>query len=753
MNKLPEIILKKAIEAHGLRNFSKAKKLYKDIIKKEPKNAVANYNTGIIYRNNNKFLKSLKFFKIALEANPRRLQYWNTYIDILIKVELFADAKNIIKQAKKIGAKGKEFDILYKKLENAEFKKTQNIPVDEYLPLINLIEIENFYEALVQAKIKQKFYPRSSRLLNIIGNAHRGLKQFKHAIENLKKAIEIDENAQEFYIDLGHTYALTGNINLAITQFNKCIEIDPYNYTGHYNLGVLYNQNGDNEKAVIYLNKCLKIKPNYANAHNVLAYIYHDNREYIKAIKKWEDALLYNPNLEAVKVMKLFTHAQINDWDYTKKELHLLPEIGTAKEITNPVPLLSIIDDPISSKARAVLSGNGLVNEPMLLNKDFEIMPDKIRIAYFSTDFYGHPVSYLLAKVIETHNRQEFEVFGYSLETKSDEMRLRLEKAFDVFRDVASVSDKDIALMCVADKIDIIIDLNGFTQGARSNIFGYKPAPIQISYLGCPVTFGSKHIDYIISDEIVIPDEFSDYYTEKIIRLPHTYMPTDNTRNISNRKMKRSEFNLPENKFILCCFNNSHKITYAEFDIWLEVMSEVEGSVLWLKWWNKWSVLNLHKEAKKRGIEPSRIIFAKKMSMEEHLASYKMADLFVDTFAFNAHTTATEALWAGLPVVTLPGKGFASRVCASILTAIDLPELISNSKNHYKEIIIKLANNPNDLIKLKNKLENNRSQKPLFNSKLYTKNLERAFHLAYGRYFEGKKLNNITVYDKAKSIN
>lgn len=745
-----EKILQKAIQAHESGNFLKAKKLYKQIIKLNPRNAVANYNLGIIYQNNNGLLKALNFFKIALEANPSSLQYWLTYVDGLIKAELFDDALSTLNHAKKIGAKGKAFEEMFIKLERAKFKKTQNISKEDHKHLLSLLNNEKYYNALIESRNLQKFYPMNSRLYNIIGNAHCGLKQFESAVLNLEKAIDIDDIVPDYYIDLGHVYSLSGNDELAVLNFEKCIQIDPKNHVALYNLGTIYKQHRDYDKAKNYLNDTLKIKPDYANAHNALGYLYHDKKQYSKALKKWEDALCCDPNLEAVRTMKLFVHAQINDWETIEKELYHISKIGVINQSVNPFPLLSLIDDPLTAKVRAILTANTFIDEPIDIKRNIKKKKEKLRIAYFSSDFYEHPVSFLLAKVIESHDRQEFEVFGYSLGTNADHMTERLKKAFDIYKEVASMSDKDIALMCVKDDIDIIIDLNGYTIGARLNIFGYHAAPIQISYLGCPLTSGSKNFDYIIADNVVIPEKFSDYYTEKIIRLPDTYLPTDNTRYISTRKTSRHDLNLPENSFVFCCFNNSNKISAKEFDIWMEIMLEVEDSVLWLKRWNEWSVINLLKEAKKRGIKSSRIIFADQMSMEEHLASYKLADLFIDTFAFNAHTTASEALWAGLPLVTLPGKGFASRVSASLLTAVDLPELISNSKDEYKEIIINLAKNPQILLKLKQKLKNNLSKKPLFNTELYTNNLEHAFRLAHQKYLNGQRPTDISIINHNK---
>jgi predicted O-linked N-acetylglucosamine transferase (SPINDLY family) len=370
----------------------------------------------------------------------------------------------------------------------------------------------------------------------------------------------------------------------------------------------------------------------------------------------------------------------------------------------------------------------------------------RIRLAYFSTDFKEHPVSYLLAKVLEQHDRDRFEIFGYSLHGKDQSnIRQRIEKSFDNFQDVEGISDLDIAHQARKDEIDIAVDLNGFTQNARTAIFAYRAAPIQINYLGYPGTLGADFIDYIIADTTLIPDQNQKYFSEKPIYLPNTYMPTDDSRVLSQKEIMRSDLGLPEDAFVFCCFNNNYKISSAEFDIWMRILSKVPNSVLWLRKSNSFSHINLSNEAIKRKIDPSRIIFAEKMPMPEHLARHRLADLFIDTFAFNAHTTATEALWAGLPVVTKLGQGFAARVAASLLNAVGLPELITKDEKEYENLILTLASKPRYLAKIKEKLLSNLSTHPLFDTEQYTKHLEDGFQQAYNNYYAGNPPMTIIV--------
>ena len=355
-------------------------------------------------------------------------------------------------------------------------------------------------------------------------------------------------------------------------------------------------------------------------------------------------------------------------------------------------------------------------------------------------------MAFLIAKIIENHNKKQFKVYGYSIgPVVIDEMNIRLQKAFDVYKEIGHETDEQIATTIQKDNIDILIDLNGHTKDRRTGVLCLRPASIQINYLGFPGTMGADYIDYIIADKILIPDKFENFYSENIIRLPHSYMPTDNTRIISNKPVSRKEQGLPEDGIVFCCFNNSYKISSIEFDIWMLIVGRIDNSVLWLNIKNKLVRENICRAAQIRGIDPSRIIFANSLPMEEHLARYALADIFLDTFNFNAHTTASEALWAGLPVVTKLGKSFAARVAGSLLSAVGLDELITHTELEYEELILELALNPKKLKKIKHKLNKNKITEPLFDTELYISHIEQSYLKAYDNYLLGNNTVNINI--------
>ena len=410
--------------------------------------------------------------------------------------------------------------------------------------------------------------------------------------------------------------------------------------------------------------------------------------------------------------------------------------------------ILHLDDHPGRQHRRAEIYAKNKFNHVALEpNAKPTAKPAQLRVGYFSADFYSHPVSQLIVGVLEQHDRTQFTVYAYAYgPEKNDDVRQRLIKASDTFRDVSDKNYQEIALLARQDNIDIAIDLTGYTKNCRTAIFAYRAAPIQINYLGYPGTMGANFMDYIIADKILIPDELKKYYTEKIIQLPYSYMPTDNTRKISNKVITRSDMGLPENGFVFCGFNNSYKISPSEFDIWMRLLLKIPDSVLWLRHSNKWSEDNLRNEAEKRTIDQSRLIFAERIPMDEHLARHQLADLFLDTFTFNAHSTTVDALWAGLPVITKPGQGFAARVAASLLNAINMPELVTHTEQEYESLALELASNPEKLKQIKHKLKINRLTTPLFDTLQYTRYLENGYQKAYQQFFNNQTPDNLYVH-------
>ena len=368
--------------------------------------------------------------------------------------------------------------------------------------------------------------------------------------------------------------------------------------------------------------------------------------------------------------------------------------------------------------------------------KSIIVNKSKINIAYLCGEFREQATSILLTEVWENHDKNIFKTFA--LDNGWDDnssRRKRIKNSFDEFIDISKLSDDAVVKLIKEKNIHILINLNCFFGLQRNSVFAYRPAQIQINFLGFPGTLGAEYIDYLIADEIVIPLESQRHYSEKIIYIPHSYQPSDTKRFKSDKLFKREQFGLPENAFVFVCFNNSYKITPQIFDIWMKILQSVNNSVLWLIETEEIVCRNLKLEALKRNIDASRIVFSKRMKLEDHLLRHDLGDLFLDTLPYNAHTTANDSLWAGLPVLTCLGNTFPGRVGASLLNSVGLADLVTFSLEDYKKKAVYFGNNPDEIIKIKNKLNKNKFEYPLFNQELYTKNLESIFIKLYKKHY------------------
>ena len=408
---------------------------------------------------------------------------------------------------------------------------------------------------------------------------------------------------------------------------------------------------------------------------------------------------------------------------------------------------MTLIDEPaLHRKAAEIYINDKFPLSHMLPKIDRYLKHPKIRIGYFSVDFRDHPVSALSAELYETHDRNQFEIHAFSSgpDTK-DEWNLRIKAGVDHFHDVHTLPDKELAMLARTLEIDIAVDLGGLTGDARTGIFALQAAPIQVNYLGYPGTMAAVYMDYLIADHTVIPDDQQLHYSEKIVYLPNSATVCLSKRTVSETVITRQEIGLPDTGFVFCCFNKSNRISFTTFAGWIRILQSVEGSVLWLLEDNSHVVNNLKKEAKKLGINEDCIIFTKPIATEEHLKRSQLADLFLDTLPYNAGTTANNALRMGLPILTCIGHSFPSRMTASQLNAVNLPELITTTQEEYEALAIELASHPEQFKSLKDKLSNNLSTAPLYNTSLYTKHLESAYATMYDRYQNGLEPDHIYV--------
>ena len=614
-----------------------------------------------------------------------------------------------------------------------------NIPKDIIQKITQLFNENNFEDLEKYLNKIIRNYPNSFFLHNVIGTVFFSKGNLSNAIKSFKKVTQLNPKYSDAYNNLAVIYQKIGDHKNSIISLKSALKIDENYPEGHNNLGVTYKQIGEFALAIEHFKKAIDLKPDFFEAFNNLASTFQRIGKLDLAIKFYEKTLKIKPNFSQSLSQLLHLKRQICNWnDDFNIEKHC-DKIGLTGDAIQPFSTLSLEDNPERQMLRSIQFANQKFRQSSnFVRKIISSENKKIKVGYFSSDFQSHATLYLMMGLLKSHNKEIFKIYIYSYgKEKSDSWRKLVKDNATSFYDVANYSNEKILKLAKEEELDIAIDLKGYTQNTRIELFGYRLAPIQISYLGYPGTSGSKYFDYLIADKVLIPNDYRKYYSEKIIFLPNTYQPNDNTREISRFKTNREEFYLPSDSFVFCSFNSNYKISINEFDIWMRVLKKIDNSVLWLLKSNSWAEINLKDEAKKRKIDENRLIFAEKVTPEKHLERHNHADLFLDTFNCNAHTTASDALWSGLPVVTKIGKQFAARVASSLLTAIGLPELITKNESDYEKLIINLGQNRQNLEQIKNKLKQNSKTYPLFDTKLYTNKFEKALRTIY----ENKKQN------------
>ena len=575
---------------------------------------------------------------------------------------------------------------------------------------------------------------------NNLGNALERQNRLGEAVGCYRWAIALNPNYPRAYINLGVALQKLGGLEEAVDCCRRAIALRPDDPEAHARLGSALHELKRLDEAVACYRRAIALRPDDAAAHGSLGDVLAEQGRLDEALASYDKAMTLKPDLAFLQSQRLHTKMRICDWrDIPSQIENLTLGIRDEGRLSSPFFALSLEDSPsmhrkcAESFVRVASQGQGTL--PAILKYPRH---DKIRLGYFSADYYNDATSHFMAALFERHDRGKFDVVGFSFgPDRQDTIRDKVAASFDRFIDVGGLPDRDVAVLARNLEIDIAIDLKGFTTDFRLNIFAHRAAPLQVSYLGYPGTMAADYIDYLIADSVVIPDGSQQHYSENIVYLPHSYQVNDRTRVIAEKVFTRQELGLPESGFVYCCFNNNRKITPATFAGWMRILHQVEGSVLWLLADNPWSERNLRREAAARGVAPERLVFAARLPVAEHLARQRAADLFLDTLPYNAHTTASDALWAGLPVLTRAGASFAGRVAASLLSAIGLAELITTNAADYERRAVDLARDPAELSRIRAVLARNRLSTPLFDTGLFTRHIEAAYSQMYERYQAG----------------
>jgi len=581
-------------------------------------------------------------------------------------------------------------------------------------------------------------------------NLAKALSEIGNDLDSIKyhqAATRIAPKHSEAWLNFGKSLFQLNRYDEALANYDKAIQLKPDYAEAWSNKGVTLHDLRRYDEALANYDKAIQLKPDYAEAWSNKGITLSELKQYEEAIAHYDKAIRFKPNNDWYLGDLLCAQMKICSWSDLTESLDIISKkLEMDEKVVSPFVLLSLTDDSmLHKKCSEIFAQDRYSFNPVLGSIPKYSKKHKIRIGYFSSDFRNHAVSILTAELFELHDKSKFEIIAFSFGIKDKSaLHLRVSKAFNQFIDVNGMSDLDIAKLSRKMCIDIAVDLGGYTAGARTNIFSYRAAPIQVSYLGYLGTMGAEYIDYIFADNTIIPECLQKFYTEKITYLP-SYQVNDRKRHISEKKFTRAELSLPEKGFIFCCFNNNNKILPATFDGWMRILKAVDGSSLFLYAENEWVEQNLKKEAIAKGVDDARLVFSKFIPTDDYLARYQVCDLFLDTFPYNAGTTASDALWAELPILTLMGQSFASRMAASILNAICLPELITSSQEEYESLAIELALNPKKFTDLKLRLVNNRLTTPLFDTPLFTKNIEAAYIKMYDHYQNDLKPEHIFI--------
>ena len=588
--------------------------------------------------------------------------------------------------------------------------------------------------------------PNHAGAWNNRGNALRDLKRPEEALVAYERSLSLDRDNPDTLVNRGNALRDLRRYGDALASYDRALEIRPAHINALANRGFLFMETGDHDAAVKTFAQALLATPDHADSLYGLGQCFLELKRHDDAVATYERLVAAAPSYSYATGMLLHARRMACDWHgLSTLAMQVRDQVRRGERAITPYAFVLGSDSPADNFLCAkIVVEMSPSRQPLLAGERYR--RDKIRVAYLSADFRVHPVASLIAGVLEEHDKTSFETIGisYGPDDRSA-MRTRLQKSFDRFLDVRDRSDSEAADLIRDLEADIAVDLTGFTAEGRYEILSRRPAPVQVNYLGYPATMAASHYDYILADACVIPDEDKSSYSEKIAALPFSYMPTDSKRRVGPRPT-RKEAGLPEAGFVFCSFNNAYKITPEIFDVWMRLLSGVENSVLWLSAANDAAQRNLRREAERRGIDPGRLVFARYVAAtEDHLARLRLADLFLDTLPCNAHTTANDALLAGLPVLTARGGSFAGRVASSLLAAAGLPEMIAESLDDYETLAFRLARNRDALGIMRAKLAHNREGAPLFDTVRFCRHLESAYRTMWERYRRGEAPSSFAV--------
>jgi predicted O-linked N-acetylglucosamine transferase (SPINDLY family) len=716
--------LRHAIELHQTGQFAEAGTVYEEILALEPRHSDAVNLLGAIAIQTRNPQRAVELYERALEI----------------------DSKNLIACCNSGLAlwELRQFDAALARYDQAIAIKPD--VADVHFNRGNVLrDLKLLAAALTSYRRAIAIDPDYAEAHLACGDVLRDLQQWDAARASYDQAICLVPDYEEAYFNRGNVLHELKQWDAALASYDQAIALKADSPAAYCNRGVVLQELRQWDAALASYDQAIALKTDFATAYGNRGVILQALKRWDAAMASYAHALALEPDYPFLYGTWLHTKMHLCDWQGLESaHARLVSKIEQAEKAAMPFPVLALADSAPLQRGAAEVFVKAMCPASLALPPiDRRGHAGQIRLGYFSADMHRSAMTHLMAKLFEKHNRQRFHMVAFSFgPDMQDPVRRRLSETFAEFIDVRAKTPREIAQLSRDLQIDIAVDLMGHTRNGRVQIFSHRAAPIQVSYLGYPGTIGAPYIDYILADRVVIADVHRRHYAERVIYLPNSYFPTsyqieDLAGQLPDPKSARTELGLPPYGFVFCCFNNRYKITPSVFDIWMRLLRQVEGSVLWLLADSEIGTRNLRKEARARGVSEARLIFAPRTSAAQHLVRHRAADLFLDTRPYNAHTSGSDALWAGVPVLTQVGESFAARVAASLLTAVGLPELITTTAEQYEATALHLATDPDRLARIKDRLNGYRSTAPLFDSDLQTRHLEQAYLQMYERYQQG----------------
>jgi len=757
----PQVWLNHGIVLNAMQRHQEAIDSFDQAIKLKSKFAEAHNNRGVVLSTLGREDEALDSYKKALAITPNYAEAWSNRGNALLKLKRYEEALKAYDRA--IAARPDYAEALYNRgnvFKELGRRDEALICYDRAIAAqpgltpcyvnrgVLLGDLGRNEEALADYDKVLALAPGNVEATYNRGHVLERLKRYDDALKAYDQAVALKPDLAEAYANRGNALRELKRFTEALASYDRALELRPDMVEALSNRGMILHELKRPEEALPCYDRALAIRPDYIDALNNRGQTLQELKRFAEAQADFDRVLALDPGHDHAFSGAASCAINLCDWERRER---LAPDIAahvaSGQSAFSSFVLFGYSDDPALQMQCARNYITNRIPKPLpALWTGQTWRNDKIRVAYLSSDFRSHATAFLMAELFERHDRSRFETHAISFSTDDNTpMRHRLVKAFDYFHDVRTSSDPLVAQVMHDLKIDIAVDLKGYTQDARTEILEYRPCPIQVNYLGYPGSMGSRVMDYIIGDKTVTPLSDAAFFSEKIVQLPDSYQVNDTHRTASPQVPTRAQAGLPEQGVVFCSFNNNWKITPAMFDVWMRLLRAIEGSVLWLLGDNDGSMRNLRLEAQKRGVDPSRLVFAERMVPDEHLARHALADLFLDTLPCNAHTTASDALWVGLPLLTSEGHTFAGRVAASLLRAVNMPELVTTSLADYEVLALKLARDPAKLGELRQRLLQNRLTVPLFNPARFARHIEAAYTTMWETWQRGEAPHTFAV--------